>query len=398
MIKKFTVAILASTAALVSEASNIVEVNDSVQTITEEPIKKEKNLKFSILGGPGYTPDYGVLIGGSALLTFSTDPADKTLQRSVMPIAFGLTLSSNIGFNLSVRPQLFFNQDKMRLYGNFIYKNIVDNYYGIGYATNRNTIRGAETEYLTNSIQINPVLTFRIPQTNFFMGPTVDFIHERVKKPGLGVQSDPYYMTQGGDSTGLTIRSSGLGFVSSYDTRDVAANAYKGVYFEMKTYYYSKAFGSQYNFGSLNLDYRQYVSLPALGERRVLAWNVNSKNVFGNIPFTRYSLLGSPFDLRGYYQGHYRDKSALSSIVEYRHMFNFGDDTRARRFWSRFGFATWGGVGFLGTNPVRYEAVLPNFGAGLRIELQKRMNFRLDIGRSPIDKQTLIYFNMTESF
>ena len=52
----------------------------------------------------------------------------------------------------------------------------------------------------------------------------------------------------------------------------------------------------------------------------------------------------------------------------------------------------------MGKNPVKYEKALPNLGIGLRVEVQPRMNFRLDIGRNLVDKQNLIYFNMTESF
>jgi hypothetical protein len=71
-------------------------------------------------------------------------------------------------------------------------------------------------------------------------------------------------------------------------------------------------------------------------------------------------------------------------------------------FWSklagRMGFAAWTGIGFMGPKITKVEGVLPNYGAGLRIELQPRMNFRFDVGRSPLEGQTLIYFNMTESF
>lgn len=41
---------------------------------------------------------------------------------------------------------------------------------------------------------------------------------------------------------------------------------------------------------------------------------------------------------------------------------------------------------------------LPNFGAGIRIEVQPRMNVRLDFGRNLVNKQNLFYFNMTEAF
>lgn len=65
---------------------------------------------------------------------------------------------------------------------------------------------------------------------------------------------------------------------------------------------YNKAFGSDDNFYRLEIDYRQY---KTLGRRRVLAWTVQTKNVFGDVPLTKYALSGTPFDLRGYYMGQF---------------------------------------------------------------------------------------------
>ena len=42
--------------------------------------------------------------------------------------------------------------------------------------------------------------------------------------------------------------------------------------------------------------------------------------------------------------------------------------------------------------------VLPNYGVGLRIEVQPRMNVRLDLGKNTVNNQMLFYFNMTEAF
>lgn len=41
---------------------------------------------------------------------------------------------------------------------------------------------------------------------------------------------------------------------------------------------------------------------------------------------------------------------------------------------------------------------MDNLGLGLRIEVQPRMNVRLDFGRDMVNKQNLFYFNMTEAF
>lgn len=58
----------------------------------------------------------------------------------------------------------------------------------------------------------------------------------------------------------------------------------------------------------------------------------------------------------------------------------------------------WGGCGFMGPTPGKIGSVLPNLGLGLRIEVQPRMNVRLDYGRDMVNKQNLFYFNMTEAF
>ena len=118
----------------------------------------------------------------------------------------------------------------------------------------------------------------------------------------------------------------------------------------------------------------------------------------GDVPLTDLSMVGSPFDLRGYYMGQYRDKNALMGLVEYRQMINAGDETRFKKILSRVGFATWVGLGTIDPDFKGMQELLPNFGAGLRIEVQPRMNFRLDLGYDPLSGKTLMYFNMTEAF
>ena len=70
---------------------------------------------------------------------------------------------------------------------------------------------------------------------------------------------------------------------------------------------YTKFLGSDENFYRLEIDYRQY---KTVGKRKVIAWTAQTKNVFGDVPLTQYMLTGTPFDLRGYYMGQYRDKSS----------------------------------------------------------------------------------------
>lgn len=354
----------------------------------------KRNLHYNILGGPSYTPDFGLLIGGSALMTFRMNPSDTTQRRSVLPVSIALLFEG--GLNLMTRPQLFFEGDRFRIFGVFSYKNTLENFYGIGYTTNKDYPRGKETsEYRYSGVQVNPWFLFRLGKSDFFAGPQVDFNYDKITKPAPGVVEQPSYIDAGGTANGYSNLSSGLGFLLTYDTRDIPANAYKGTYLDFRGMMYNKGFGSDNNFYRLEVDYRQY---KTLGRRKVLAWTVQTKNVFGDVPLNKYALSGTPFDLRGYYMGQYRDKSSHVVMAEYRQMFNTDKSTWIKKMVNHLGYVAWAGCGFMGPNPGKIEGVLPNIGVGLRIEVQPRMNVRLDLGRNMVNKQNLFYFNMTEAF
>ena len=421
---------------------------DPTPTLSKKELRRQRvakrNLHYNILGGPSYTPDFGLLIGGSALMTFRMNPSDTTQQRSVVPMAIALMFEG--GLNLFTKPQLFFKGDRFRIFGVFAYKNTLENFYGIGYSTNKDYPRGEDTseyrysgvqvnpwflfrlgksnffaykntlenfygigystnkdyprgedtsEYRYSGVQVNPWFLFRLGKSNFFAGPQIDFNYDKITKPAAGMIEQPSYIAAGGTDHGYSNLSSGVGFLLTYDTRDVPANAYRGTYLDFRGMMYNKAFGSDNNFYRLEIDYRQY---KTLGKRKVLAWTVQTKNVFGNVPLTKYALSGTPFDLRGYYMGQFRDKSSHVMMAEYRQMINTDKSNWVKKMLNHVGYVAWGGCGFMGPTPGKIEGVLPNLGLGLRIEVQPRMNVRLDFGRDMVNKQNLFYFNMTEAF
>ena len=81
--------------------------NDSVPALTKKELRKQKvarrNLHYNILGGPSYTPDFGAVLGGSALMTFRMNPSDTTQLRSVVPMAIAFMFNGGINlFSLSL--------------------------------------------------------------------------------------------------------------------------------------------------------------------------------------------------------------------------------------------------------------------------------------------------------
>ena len=392
---------LSVTLTTVAKEESLAKTDSTTTTIlTKKELHRQRvaqrNFHYNILGGPSYTPDFGFLIGGSALMTFRMNPQDTTMRRSVIPMALAFMFEGG-GLNLMVKPQLFFKDDKFRIFGVLNYKNTRENFYGIGYNTNKNYERSDSTsQYRYSGFQVNPWFLFRMGKSDIFFGPQIDISYDKLSEPAKHLPQQADYAAAGGDENGYKNFSSGIGFLLSYDTRDIPANPYRGTYVDLRGIMYQKWLGSDKNFYRLELDYRQYKSV---GQRKVLAWTLQSKNTFGrHIPLTKYPLSGTPFDLRGYYMGQYRDKSSHVALVEYRQMFNTDRSTWLKRITSHLGYVAWGGVGFMGPTPGKIEGVLPNAGLGLRIEVQPRMNVRFDYGRNFVNKQNLFYFNMTEAF
>lgn len=160
--KRFTLSIfiLALLVMTISAQEQVVTTpNDTTPVLTKKELHKQKvarrNLHYNILGGPSYTPDFGALIGGSALLTFRMNPSDTTQLRSVVPMSIAYMFKG--GVNIMVKPQLFFKGDHFRIFGKFSFKNTEDNFYGVGYTTNKNYVRSDSTsQYRYSGIQVNP--------------------------------------------------------------------------------------------------------------------------------------------------------------------------------------------------------------------------------------------------
>ena len=143
----------------------------TIHQLSKKELRRRKvakrNIHYNILGGPSYTPDFGALIGGSALVTFRMNPSDTLQKRSVLPMAVAVMFEG--GLNLMVKPQLFFKNDKFRIFGKFTYKNTLENFYGIGYATNKHYERSDSTsEYRYSGFQINPWFLFRLGKSPFY--------------------------------------------------------------------------------------------------------------------------------------------------------------------------------------------------------------------------------------
>lgn len=335
---------------------------------------------------PGYTPEMGATLSGGGLISFKTNPKDTLIQRSSIPFTVGMTTTS--GYFAIARFNSYWNQDKLRLSSDFTYKSMPDNYWGVGYENGRDTeVSDSTTAYNRNWLWFATRVSFKLAE-NLYAGPILDINMTKASD----YTNDDGSKKEAFDDEDFNNNSPwnvGLGAMLEYDSRDVAVNAWNGIYLRAGMTLYGNYFGGQNNYQAYEFDYRHYKTVSKPG--RTLVWTVKGRTTKGDIPWAEMSQLGTPYDLRGYTWGRYRDNAMALGMVEYRHTFYKRDGKR-----SKHGIVLWSGVGSVASSFGEMSNWLPNAGIGYRFEVQKRMNLRIDFG---IGKQTNgTYINFNEAF
>lgn len=355
----------------------------------KDSIRAHKPIWWSILGGPSYTPEASFGVGGAVLASFKMNKRDTISQRSFLPV--GLNLSVNGTIVVAGAGTFFFNENKFRIYANYGYRNEPAHYYGIGIEEADNTLRSdSTTKYHRSYFQLYPRFVWEI-RPNFYVGGLFDLNFTNTTDINPEMAEDPYFLKY--KSKYLNV---GIGGLVQYDTRDDVATPSRGLLLSTNFKLFGKYLGGAYNYEILELEYRQFKNI--FRPRSTLAWIAKTQIGFGDIPYSELPTFGSPFDLRGYYIGKYRDKSMAYGIVEYRHMLGSMEKYKSGNFWAKCGFVVWGGTATIGETPFDWNKWKFNFGAGIRFQMQPGKNFRLDIGKGVGESGVQVYMNMTEAF
>ena len=357
--------------------------------LRKDSIRAHKNIWWSVLGGPSYTPEASFGVGGAVLASFRMNKQDTISQRSFLPA--GLNLSINGTIVVAGAGTFFFNENRFRIYMNYGYRNEPSHYYGKGFEKAETIERGdSTTRFHRSYFQLYPRFVWEV-RPHFYLGGLFDLNYTKVSDVNPVMEEDPYFQ-----QFKRKYFNVGIGGLIQYDTRDDVATPTRGMLLGANFKLFGKYLGGAYNYEIIELEYRQFKNI--FRPRSTLAWIAKSQIGLGDIPFTELPTFGSPFDLRGYYMGKYRDKSMAYGIVEYRHMFGSPAKYKSGNFWAKCGFVAWVGTGTIGETPFDWNKWKLNFGAGLRFQMQPGKNFRLDIGKEPGQPGMQVYMNMTEAF
>lgn len=351
-------------------------------SIKAAKIKAGKTIVTPV-GAPVYTPEYGFMVAGGAIVSFRSKKSDTTLNRSFLPITIGFSTTGAIIFQSNLTS--FWLKNKLQINGNFIARHMPDHYWGIGFSAAQNVNKGdTTTSYSKIWYLVNPEFNWQV-RKNYFIGLGIDLNYTGMNDLTTTQKLDPSII-----KFGTSNYNGGLGLILKYDSRDVSVNAYKGLLVKLNLNYYGPFLFSNNEYSTLSIDLRKYNQV--FGKRKTIAFQFKSRFSIGNIPYGEMSMVGSPFDLRGYYWGQYRDRNMMLGIIEYRHTFNKFRLNQP----SKVGAVVWVGTGSVSPSANDFSYWMPNAGIGLRYELQPRLNLRLDYG---IGYNTSgFYFNFSEAF
>lgn len=388
----FVLVLLFSSGVGISSSLEIGVTPDKVERQLKKEKKKEKREQKMKSGkpvlipvlAPGYTPELGFLGLAGLMLSFKTKPSDTLIQRSSFPMAVSYSTKGAIVFNSFLKS--YWLKDKLRINGEFWFKNMPDNYWGIGY-NNAITppVSDKTTTYKRKWWWINPSFFWQFKK-NYFLGINIDLNYTEGYDESEDVAGDPVYQKYNDRPF-----NSGIGAIFRYDTRDIPVDTHVGLLVDLRASFYSNYLGSMNDYRVYQVEYKQFTDF---GQGHVLGWYFKGRFSSGEVPYGEMSQLGSPFDFRGYIWGRFRDNNMMFFLSEYRYRFK-----NKRGDPGRHGPVVWVGTGTIFSNdadPENNFKFLPDYGLGYRFEIAPGLNIRMDYG---IGKDTsAFYFNFNQAF
>lgn len=330
----------------------------------------EKKIDFTFAGGPSYSKNTSFGIGLLAAGLYRIDRTDSITSPSDISIFANVSVSGV--YAIGVTGNTIFAQNRRRLDYTLAFSSTPRDLWGIGYRAGRDNPKSSYTE---KHYQVKARYLYELlPKT--YLGAALSFEHTR----GLKFTNEAYLEGQKRKYT-----ATGVGFIAEYDSRDFIPNPYRGVYVSFQETGFPKALG---NCGlwlwrtTFTADYYQKV-----WEGCILATDFYAEFNSNGTPWPMLARLGGSQRMRGYYQGRYTDNDMITLQVELR-----------QRIWRRIGCTVWAGAGNVFPDLERFDwsHTLPNYGVGLRWELKKRVNVRIDCGFGR--KTSGFLLNINEAF
>jgi len=328
---------------------------------------KTGKLYLSLLPSVEYTLQTGFAGAVNGNLAFYTSNHELANISSIYAVA---KYTQNKQFILPVQANIWTRKNKYNIQTDWHYEKFPQQTYGLGGLTSD------ADGYLINYDYIRLYQTlYKTVWTDFYLGFGYNFDYYF----HIAEINPPKNDTTAFEKYGLGPKeiSSGITLNLLYDERRNSINPQQG-YFANIIYRDNFTFlGSDSPWQALLIDLRKYQNFPILSKNIIAFWtydwfSLSGKPPYLNLPSTAsdtYNNFG-----RGYIQGRFRGKNLLYLESEYR----FGITPNG--FIGGIVFAN--AQSFTEESTGRFETILPGWGAGIRIKLNKfsKTNLALDYG------------------
>lgn len=336
------------------------------------------NKKPSLKGLPAafYMPETRIGIGGIAILTFHMKK--DTSNQFPSSLTMGGAYTQNKQILLFLPYNLYLKNRKHWLYGEVGYYKYIYDFYGIG-----NFIPKEYNEsYTANFARLRFTALTKISRSKYIY-TGIKYAYDAIKINKLDSAGLLYNTTIAGNKGGTI---SGIGWVTSYDTRNHAFYPNKGELIEFFIYNEDKYTGSSFSYWRTTLDASSFHTVTP---KQVLAFNFYGAYINGDVSFTHLPMLGGDSKLRGYYEGRFRDRVALTWQTEWRYKFH-----------KRVGLNIFASTGVIAPNlnSVALDQFKYSAGGGLRFVLDKKQGVNLRADYAVGHGSTGLYLTIGEAF
>jgi Omp85 superfamily domain len=368
--------------SVVNDVSKQVDIKDFMRAIftkkevaesdsTKKSIAKEDSTKKKSLGPfytpvvyPGYSLVSGFLVGVVNSLSFYTHRSDDS---KISTISMLNMYTQNKQFLNMLQSNIWLNNEKYNLLGDFRYYNYPNFTYGLGSKTNLGDL--SNVDYTL--VRLYEVIMRQISKNSFVgLGYNLDShtnISETNNPKNLDTDLKKYGYSNSSKSSGITANF-------QYDSRLNSNNPAEGAYANVQLRANLKALDSDNDWQSATIDLRYYVPLSRKSGNVLAFWTYNVFTLGGNPPY--FDLPSTGWDVnnntgRGYVEGRFRGTNALYFETVYR--FNISK----KRL---LGGAIFSNIASF-SEPItnKFDRINFAYGAGLRIKVNKFANTNLTI-------------------
>lgn len=309
---------------------------------------------FSVIGGPHYSNEKGLGLGLVVAGVYTTDTADLHLPASNISLVGDI--ATNSFYMLGFRGAHVFPSNSRRINYYISFESFDTYFWGVGYNAGNNDSN--KTKYKQLKFDFAADMEWRLAN-GLYLGPAIRFLH---------IDAKNITDTQLWERYSHSISSYAAGCRLQYDLRDNFTAPQSGLLLEITQLFYPRFLWNGNNsFSSTEIAANKYIQA---WKNSVIAVRAHALFTYGHTPWCAMAFIGGD-NMRGYYEGRYRDKNEMDLTVELR-----------QHLYKRSGVVAWLGAAtvFPRFDKIMLRKVLPECGFGYRWEFKKNSNVRIDLG------------------